>query len=123
MNISFVKIVLKNNHYSRTESNNISLEDFGFLLAYVDNRKECLNQLYNGTCDAIGVETIWADKVDDLIVISDSRSEEEDGGPFLYIHLDEFARIINEWDEFCKKHGKEMLITMENDKITLTPTY
>jgi hypothetical protein len=58
------------------------------------------------------------------IILSDLFSEQEDGGPFLRMHRDELARILDEWKGFCQTKPKEVLITYnEHGKVILTPTY
>ena len=54
------------------------------------------------------------EKEDGYILIGDETSEEPDGGPYLKISIDEFVKILDQWEQFCKTRPKEILITRKN---------
>ena len=40
-------------------------------------------------------------------------------GPYLKIHKDEFIKILDTWEQFCKTRPREILITKDNDTFTI----
>jgi hypothetical protein len=128
MNIDypFVKIIFKNRHYYYAAGNDIPLEILGSLLT---DDVGCYRQIFREWIDdaqfhnAEGNTTVL-NKDGDHIVLGDLFSEQEDEGPFLRMHRDELARILDEWKGFCQTKPKEILITYnEQGKIILAPTY
>ena len=59
------------------------------------------------------------EKEDGYILIGDETSEEPDGGPYLKVTIEQFVKILDQWEQFCKTHLKEILITKENGTITM----
>ena len=129
MNIPFVKIILKNDRYVYGDGNDLPLWNLGSLLRDIgkDGWERFRKYLYDDACEGLGSNTTDIEKDDNYVEIRtciyDRKNEDYNDLPFLRLHRDELARITLEWEEFVKNRGKEMLITLEECKIIMTPTY
>ena len=130
MSIPFVKLFFDaEDSYYRSQSNDIGLENLGSLLRDIGKNRWAgfRTDLYNDACLGLGSSTTNVAKEDDYVEIRtciyDRKNEDYNDLPFLRLHRDELARITLEWEEFVKNRGKEMLITLEECKIIMTPTY
>jgi len=65
-------------------------------------------------CDASAI-TLY----NGIITLQDAFSTEEDDAKFVTTK-DKFIEIIEKWDELYKQKPKEIIITIDGDKITLT---
>ncbi len=119
--MEFVKLMIEDNRYQYEEASNIEMCILGSFLAsdvgcYSPSFRDWIfeDQFYSMEGNITVLE-----KKGNNIVLSDLFSEQEDGGPYLTIRIDEFLRILIEWKQFCKTKPKEVIITQENGKITL----
>jgi hypothetical protein len=62
-------------------------------------------------------------KEENYILIGDQYSEEPDLGPYLKITIEEFIKVLDQWEQLCKNPPKEVLITRENSEIKMEATY
>jgi hypothetical protein len=62
-------------------------------------------------------------KEENYILIGDQYSEEPDLGPYLKITIEEFIKILDQWEQFCKNPPNEVLITRENNEIKMEGKY
>ena len=58
-------------------------------------------------------------KEEGSVLIGEEMSEEPDGGPFFKISIEDFVKVLDQWEEFCKTRPKEILITRENGVIRI----
>ena len=121
--MDYVKIKIDRfGHYAPFE---IHSEDLGLLGSFLTSDVRCLNYLFykNWALDEnaflSGGNYSSLEKEDGFILIGCEFSEEPDRGPYFKLSIEEFVKILDQWEEFCKTKPKEILITRENDVIKM----
>ncbi len=119
--MEFVKFIQEHNHYHFEEASNMEMCILGnFLTDDVGCYDPTFrNWLFEDESDALDGNITVLEKKGNNIILGDLLSEQEDGGPYLTIRIDEFLRILNEWEQFCITKPKEIIITREKGVITL----
>lgn len=123
MKKSIGKVIFDKDSYKYKSADTIEIERLVFLLAtdvsyYNHNffKKWALEDSDEVTS---GGNISYLYKENDFVFIGDLYSEEEDGGPFLKMSVENFVKILDQWDELYKTKPKEILIIQEDDVVRL----
>jgi len=121
MNKYYVKFAYENNRLCYKES---SSEEMGNLGSFLASDVGCLmvvfrDLVFDNTITAADGNVTSLEKEGDFIILGDLYSENKDGGPYLKIHKDEFIKILDAWEQFCKTKPREIIITKEGETFTI----
>lgn len=59
-------------------------------------------------------------KLDNIILVGSLFSDEPDGGPFFTISINQFVKVLQEWEKFSKAKAPQITITqLDNGEITV----
>ena len=61
----------------------------------------------------------YIEKEKGFVFVGCDFSEQEDGGPFFKISIENFVEILTQWDELYKTKPKEILIIQEDGGVRL----
>lgn len=122
----YVKIHIdKFGHYFPYE---IKSKDLDFLANFLTSDVRCYYPGFkkwalDPTRKTTGSNYAFLRKEDRFVLIGEEFAEDLDAGPFCKIPLDEFIKILDQWEQFCKTRPKEIWITRENGEIKMEGTY
>ena len=117
----YVRLIRRGEGYLPVEANSVSIGILGFFLRdevgyEVVSYKDWIS---NPNYDYTAGNTIYLEKKDDNIILGDLYADKEYEEDVLEIPQKQLLDILDKWEELCKQMPKEILITMEGDKITL----
>jgi hypothetical protein len=117
----FARLIFSDNRYRYEESSSIEMDRLALFLAsdvgyFSPGWKEwALDQ----TSDFTTSNYASLQKEDGYILIGEEFAENLDAGPFFKISIEEFVKVLDQWEQFCKTRPKEILITRENGVIKM----
>lgn len=128
MNKPYVKMIYD---HQLSEFRAIEINDakLCILRCFLTNEYYCFGKTYDEfifdeSMQEIGGNILQLIKQGNYIVINDTTSQEPDQGPFLYVKIDNFFELLQQWKDFCVTKPTEILITYNaNNRIIMTPTF
>ena len=117
----FIFIKDNTNYFEYKDSNSIELTFLGRFLRsdvgcyWTGFKKWALDP----TRDFTASNYATLEKEDGFVLIGEDAAENYDDGPFCRIPLDDFVKVLDQWEQFCKTRPKEILITRENGVIKM----
>jgi hypothetical protein len=119
MKKSYVKLLYEDNRYQYKGSNDVKMDILGIFLA---TDVGCYSPWFHEWAlddnqTDTGANYTSLEKEKNYIVLSEDASVGR--GPFYYFHKDEFVKLLEQWEQVCKKKPKEVIITMENETFNI----
>jgi len=119
--MEFIKLVISSNErYSYDSASNIKMNILGdFLISDVSRPSSFINWALDTESNHACANLTDLEKENDYIFMTDLYSEEETPTE-LKITLQQFVRILTDWEEkVLKVKPKEVVIKYENDEFTI----
>lgn len=121
---SMQKIILKIDKYNKyepmeCEGNTIwLLENFlhDIIMHFFSSYIELAT---NPNEDQLETNSVCLTKKNDIIAINSLFSDEADGGPFFKISIDQFVKLLKEWERLVNAKAQKITITEDNGIITI----
>lgn len=67
-----------------------------------------------------GTNSTWLKKNNGYVLIGSLFSDEPNGGPFFEISIDQFVKLLTEWEKLVKAKAQTITITEQDGVITIT---
>lgn len=105
-------------HYSPKEylGNTINFLAYCIIDIWTEDIQHYINWALNPDEWYIGMNVADLEKENDYILIGSNLSDQEDGGPFFKISIDEFVKLLPQWKKLVDEGVQEITIIETDDK-------